>query len=327
MRPYYKIEIDGSDQTKKFQGRILSVSVTDQDGITSDSCELVLRDKGELEIPAMNTKMRVSLGIIGRGLTSLGTFLLSEPDLNPGIMRLKGRAAPIGKSFSSPRERLWEDQANGGISCGQIIEKIAGEHGLKAAVEQIFFEEKQENISQTESDMSFITRLGMLKNATFKVQSGYLVFASSGSEDSVFGKKLPVVEILNPKTWNYKGASNDEYTGVKAYYKNPDEKGKRLDTLAGGSETPFELIQTWDSLFQATEKARAKLKSLQKTRVTLSLTKASDDSFDSVSLASGQTSIIKGVRKNVDGKWKAKKVTHNFTNETLSVSAEFEPVV
>lgn len=322
MRPYYKIEIEGVDKTKAFQGLVMSVQLTDTDGIKSDTCEILLRDNGDLEIPKADTKISISMGVAGRGLIHMGRFLLSGPDLSPGTMRLKGKSAPFRPDFSSPKEKSWDDK-----SYGDIVKEIATSHQLKAAVESSLFDKIYSGVYQTESDKSFLTHIAMISGCVFKVQNGYLVMSKKDSSESVFGKSLPVIRIKNPQNWNYKEAMNDQYTGVKSYYKNPDEKGKRLETLTGSSEKIFELIQTWDDLRQATDKPKAKLLQLQKSRRTLSITKSTDENFYSPELASGQTSIIEGVRKGIDGKWKVKKVIHKFTNESLSVSADFEKII
>ena len=322
MIPYYKIEVEKKDKTKEFMIRASGITVVDQDGFKSDSCEITLQDKGDLEIPAMDTKVKLYLGLRGKGLTYMGSFLLVDPDLGPGYMKLKGKAAPIGKEFSSPREVSWDNK-----SFGEIAESIAKKHRLKAAVEQSLYDKKVESIIQTESDMSFLTKLGMQQNATFKVQNGYLVFSSNESQESVFGKKLPVVTIANPSSWNYKGASSSEYTGVRAFYRCEGEQGKRESIQVGSASNVFEMVQTWDSLSQAQERAKKRLKELQKNQVTLTISKSSDENFNSTHIASGQTTIIKGVRKNVDGKWRVRKVSHSFTSDRLAMSAELEPLV
>ena len=322
MIPYYKIEVEKKDKTKEFMTRASGITVIDQDGFKSDSCEITLQDKGDLEIPDMDTKVKLYLGIKGKGLTYMGSFLLVDPDLGPGYMKLKGKAAPVGKEFSSPREVSWDNK-----SFGEIAESIAKRHNLKAAVEQSLYDKKVESVIQTGSDMSFLTTLGMRKNATFKVQNGYLVFSSNESQESVFGKKLPVVTITSPSSWNYKGAASSEYTGVKSFYRCEGEQGKRESIQVGSSSNVFEMIQTWDSLSQAQERAKIKLKDLQKNQITLSISKSSDEHFNSTNIASGQTTIIKGVRKNVDGKWRVKKVSHSFTSDRLAMSAELEQIV
>ena len=302
--------------------RASEITVIDQDGIKSDSCEITLQDRGDLEIPEMDTKIKVYLGIKGLGLTYMGSFLLIDPDLGPGYMKLKGKSAPLGKEFSSPREISWE-----GMSYGEIIEEITKRHGLKPAIDPFLNKKKIDSVIQNESDMSFLTRIGMLSSATFKIQNGYLVFASNESQTSVFGKMLPVFTIRNPSSWNYKGASSSEYTGVRAFYKNSDEQGKKKSILVGSEQNIFEMIQLWSSLSQAEERAKVKLRELQKNQVTLSISKSSDNQFNSTTIASGQTTIIKGVRRYVDGKWRVKKVSHKFTSEYLAMTAELEQIV
>ena len=45
MKPVYKIEANGSDITANLKGRLISATLTDNEGMKSDTFEMVLDDR------------------------------------------------------------------------------------------------------------------------------------------------------------------------------------------------------------------------------------------------------------------------------------------
>lgn len=106
MTPDFNIWAQGNLITGLIKQRLISLRITDEAGITSDSVEICLDDRDSLiEMPSSGSKLQVHLGYIETGLVSMGLYIVDEVTLegHPQVMKIKGHAADLKASFKSQK--------------------------------------------------------------------------------------------------------------------------------------------------------------------------------------------------------------------------------
>ena len=134
MKPVFQIIANGTDITPQINDRLLSLEITDEAGLRADAIDIKLDDRdGAIALPPKGATLNVSLGYGGSGLTYMGAYEVDEMDLAivPQTMKITGKSADMGGTIKQPKTRNWDD-----ITIKDIVTKIAGEHGLTAAVDQ-----------------------------------------------------------------------------------------------------------------------------------------------------------------------------------------------
>lgn len=313
MKATYKIEVDGKDATRNFSD-LESITITDEAGDKSDSLEIVLDDeKAALEIPRKNADIKVSLGL-NNLMVEMGTFRLDHSSVSgfPAKMSLFSTASPIKTSFSTSKERSWFEN-----TIGQIISTIAGEHGLKAAIDSELVNVNTRQIDQTNSDMHLLRWLSKKYDAIFKIQSGHLIFVTKGRSVSGFLPKSKVSDNIN-NNWSFETPPSGEYTGVRAWFL--DKNSERKPLTEGSEEKIYEIKFTKKSEEEAREVAKTKLTELSRGSSKLRFSVGYSKNLNPFELTSGQTIEVSGIRKGVDNDWLIKKITHSISADGSFIS-------
>jgi len=96
MAAIWKIEHDGNDITDRLAPHFVSLSLSDERGITSDDFSFTLEDvKSDLELPAAGSKIKFWLGDDDTGLIFKGLFIIDELESSgpPDIIEIRTNAA------------------------------------------------------------------------------------------------------------------------------------------------------------------------------------------------------------------------------------------
>lgn len=219
MRPTCEITIDGKPASSELVARVMSCEVIDKEGLASDTVSIELLDSPPAAIPRMGAIIGVRMGYVGR-MAFMGEFEAEEVEVRalPYTMRIVGKAAGMRSEGKSTRERHWDNK-----SVSDIVGQIAGEHQLRAAVDQRVGSHVYPWIGQVgESDWAFLDRLAGRLNAIFSVKGGSLIFAARGSGESPAGSALtPVLitpEILKPDSMSVRFADRARFKEVVAVW-------------------------------------------------------------------------------------------------------------
>ncbi|MCP3965602.1 MAG: hypothetical protein GY718_04500, partial [Lentisphaerae bacterium] len=65
MECAFTVKADNQDITDTIQRRLISLDITDENGITSDSLKLTLHDSGNIQLPRKGVKLYVTVGYAG----------------------------------------------------------------------------------------------------------------------------------------------------------------------------------------------------------------------------------------------------------------------
>ncbi len=307
MTPNFLIVANNEDITAVLRRRLLSLRVTDEAGTKSDTVEITLDDRGyRLQWPAHGATLDISLGYKETGLSRMGSYVVDEVSHSgpPVTMTIRAKAADMIDSLKAPKTRQWEQQ-----SLGQMVDQIAGEHGLQPRVSQQLDQIVISHIDQTEeSDLHFLTRLARQYDAVAKPASGFLLFVVKGETKAASGRSLSSVSIVPSQILQHRMTQADrgKYFSVRTFWHDTNN-ADRVAVLTGTGEPVYTVRQSYPDAAQAADAGAAKLKALQRGTASLSLTLIGNTTVQ----AEGELTVS-GLRDNVNGTWLIKRAEHQL---------------
>ena len=321
MKPKFKIIADKTDITNLLNGRLLSLSVTDEIGLVSDAMTMELDDReGVLEIPPRGAELEVFLGYDNDPLYPMGKFIVDEAELKspPETMSITARASNSAfrdmGAFKSPRTYAWEKYTVIGI-----LQTIAKRYGLTASAADVFKNIVVSHLDQTdESDCAFIQRLATDYDASVKVAGGNLLFIEPLSGKFPNGTPMPVIKIQATDIIGYQMrlAERGKYGKAIAKYYDFDLAEEKQASV--GAEAPiFTLREVFSNRSVALSRAKNKLTEITSGTRALSLDLIGNP------LIGGESKIeLIGTRAEIAGEWVIKSAKHLLDSSGYKTSVE-----
>lgn len=208
MTPAFRIVVDGADRTGVLADRLVSLTITDEDGTKADRVEIELDNRdGRVAFPRIEARMQVWLGWRGLPLALMGVYAVDGVSGRGPLRSLQvtATAADLKGEIRAPRTRAWTDR-----TLAQIVATIAGEAGLKPVVSDSLRALRWPWLAQTaESNLHFLTRIAAELDATCKPAGGALLIQRRGEGKTAAGDAL-VPPSLSPRrlsdwSWSYQG--------------------------------------------------------------------------------------------------------------------------
>lgn len=327
MKPSVEITIDGKPVAGMFYSYLKSVTVTDKEGLKSDTVSIELNDGSPdfLALPRKGAIIDVRMGY-GNNLLSLGTFTADKigGSCLPYSLSISGNAADFRSGKLKERqERAFED-----ITLGDIVSEIAQESGLKPAIDPDLTKFKYDWIAQQdESNLHFLRRLAQRHNGLFSIKQGRLLFSKLGAGTSASGANIgsvmivPKIVVLN--SLKFEAGDRTKYSKVVAYYQDSD-KAQRVEIEADADadgESIFRIPEPFSSPDEADKAAQAKAKALKRGEGSTSVTVIGDPL-----ICAGAPLIYAGIRPGLDGvPYIIDTATHKYTAKgtfTTEISAK-----
>ncbi|BBE51152.1 Late control D family protein [Ferriphaselus amnicola] len=215
--PAYTLSADGTDITGKLQGRLVSLTLTDNRGFEADQLDITLDDSdGQLAIPPLGASIALKLGWQGDGLVDKGSYTVDEVshEGTPDQITLRARSADLRSGLTTAQTRSFH-----GKTLGEIVATIAAENDLKPKVSASLSSQLIEHLDQTsESSANLLTRLANQFDAVATVKQGALLFIVAGGGVTASGKPLPAVNIERKvgDRHHFSLAERGNYTHVRA---------------------------------------------------------------------------------------------------------------
>lgn len=317
MTPAFRVVVDGQDATGALADRLLSLTVTDNDGTTADQVTLDLDDRdGRLDLPDMEARLEVALGF-GGALSVMGVFAVdgiggTGPQQS---MRITATAADMKKDVRSPRTRAWE-----GKTLKDIVATIAAEAGLKPVVGASVAGVSWPYLAQTaESDLNFLTRIAATLDATAKPAGGALIVQRRGEGKTAAGDVLtaPVITPGRMASWKWNLDGREVYSSVECEWSDTATGAVRKVTRGQG--TPLrKLRHVYASEAEATRAADAAFTGAARAAMSITVRLAGFEP----GLLAGAAVQIAGLRAELTGEWHLKTVTHRF--DAGGLTSEFQ---
>lgn len=301
MKPKVEIVVDGEPVAGLFYERLISVSVTDKEGLASDACQMVLNDgpPSFLAIPRKGAIVDIRIGY-GKA-RSLGLFVVDKVkvDCLPYSMSISGKAADMRSGKMKERQaRHWD-----GKRVKDIVSDIAADSGLSASVDEEIGNHEYEWFGQLdESNMHVLQRLAERHNGLFKVRDGRLVFSKRGSGNAASGQFLGSVvvtpRIIIPGSCSFEANDRTKYRKVVAYHQDKG-KAERIEIEADADaegDSIYRIPEPFADVAEADKAAQAKAKELKRGEGSASVTVVGD-----TAIVAGAPLLFEGVRPGLDG--------------------------
>lgn len=301
MHPIVEISIDGQPVAGSFYERLISVSVTDKEGIASDTFQMELNDGPPqfLAIPRTGAVVDIRIGYgVAR---SLGTFVVDKvkPKCLPYSMSISGKASDLrGGKLKQRRERHWDK-----ATVKDIVQQISSDEGLSAYVDpDIGAHEYEWFGQQDESNMHVLKRLAERHNGLFKVKDGRLIFSKQGSGKSASGAFIGSV-VVTPATivtgsCEFEANDRTKFSKVIAYYQDRDQ-ARRIEVEADADadgDSEYRIPEPFANAAEADKAAQAKAKDLKRGEGAASVTVIGD-----AAICAGAPLLFEEVRPGLDG--------------------------
>ena len=327
--PAFEIKVNGKAVASIMNERLISLTVTDKEGVGSDSVDFEVNDGNPFaEIPKKGDKLEVSLGYLETGILAFGSFTVDDPEIRclPYGMNIRGRGANVRDKFKQSRSRHWDDK-----TVADILQQIASENGLQPVIDDEVSAHRYEWFGQQdESDMHVCERLARVHGALFSVKDGKLVFAKRGSGKSATGKNLtPVIvgpyEIVQG-TCRINFAYRKKIKKVRAKTRNratAETVEVEEDSDDEGS-ADYNLKENFATETEAKKAAKSKAESLKSETVKTFVTV-----FGDPSIRAGAPFGYKDVRPEIDGmEFIIETATHKISKSgyTTDIEAKLKPV-
>lgn len=320
MKPDYKIIVDGQDITPTINGRLISLTLTDHRGMTSDEVTLSLDDSdGKLNMPRLGAIISVSIGFVGK-LVHKGLFIADEISHSGPAdqMSIKGRAANLGDTLKTQKSRSFHQK-----KLGDILSTIANDNNLVPAFDESLANIKIEHIDQTnESDANFISRVAAEHDALISIKENHLVMLPNGNSQTASGQPIPEISISRSQgdSHSYTENERNKYTGVKVQWQDP-ATGQNIDLLVGEDGTVKTLSKSYATKQEALTAALSEFKRLSRGKAEFKMTLA----IGKPEMMTETPVKLSGYKQQIDEQsWVVKQITHTLNDSGLTSSVDME---
>lgn len=327
LRPDYRIVANDIDITATVRDRLMSLRYTDEAGMQSDVLEITLADHlpdAPIRMPPTGAELALAIGYDGQ-LQHVGMFVVDELEMAgwPGEMTIRAHAAvqdktPKGKaSLRTQKSREWKKDT----TLGDIVKKVAGEHGLQPVVGSGLASIKlPHTIQADESDLHFLVRMARKYDAVVKPADGKLVLAKKGETKSASGQDMPTITLRPQDCSKFRvSISKRETAGQVVAYWHAVKQAKRHEVKVGSGEPVKRLKMYYPTAEMALAAARSELDKRERAKATVSITLPGRTDL----LAEGKL-VLAGFREGVDGEWSITKVEHCFNESGYVTTVEGE---
>lgn len=301
MRPIVEIAIDGQPVAGAFYERLISLTVSDKEGLSSDTFDMELNDGPPefLAIPRTGAIVDIRLGY--GAAQSVGLYVVDKVSCKclPFSMSISGKARDMSSSkIKERKDRHWDNK-----SVKDIVSDIASDAGLSASVDPEIGAHQYEWFGQQdESAIHVLRRLSHRHNGLFKVKDGRLIFSARGSGNSAggafMGSCIVTPSMIVQGSCSFEANDRTKYSKVVAYHQDKD-KAERVEISAEGNpdgEAEYRIPEPFSSVEEADKAAQAKAKDLKRGEGSASVTVIGDPG-----ITAGAPLLFSGVRPGLDG--------------------------
>lgn len=316
----FKIIAEGKDITPILREFFVSLTITDEAGLDSDTFELVLADDGKIAFPRNEATLQIYTGktidnLVFRGTYTVNSVKLMSPEQT---INLSGDAANLGGSFKTQRDFTWQK-----TSLKALVETVAQRNGLTAAIDAEYASITIEHYVQAgQSDADLVTELATEYGATMKVANKKLVFSQRGNNQSVSGKTLPAVPVhLTDETQaviELKGTG--KFQAVEAYWQKVEQGQKQSVRVGDSSGKVKKLSKVYPSEAAARSAAESALYHEKCQDYVLTL-----EEFPFIPGVQAERNILVSGHKRPEfnTQWMCSKVTEVLSEAGHTLSGEF----
>jgi phage protein D len=333
MRPvFYLFSADGADITDTLMSRTTRLAVTDAEGLSSDTLEVELDDRGQsVQLPAIGERLRLMLGYLERApIPVMGDYIVDELRLSGPPLRIaltaKGAAfAGSAAAIKAPRIDGADDR-----TLADMARRIAARHQLTPDLhpdaERIAIGHIDQ---QTESDMALLTRLARARDWVLRLSGNRLILRPHAANLAPARQAAPGTPPLHRidaraiTRYDYTTNARSSYSKVRAWHYDPDT-GRRVPVEIGDGEHTdapvLDLRHDAKDEAAALDLAAARLRQLRRASASLALELPGD-----TRLLAGHHVLITGLSDPVGGQWVIERAEHTLDADGFRSRIECVP--
>lgn len=311
-QPNVIVVVDGFPVSGLFFERLISLTISDQEGIKSDQLEITFNDGfPHFSSPRRGAVVDVAIQY-GLGLFT-GSYVIDRVQYacHPHIITVSGHSADLRSEMKSSKTRHWDD-----MSVKDIVTDIASDYDLKLRISEAVSAHVYEWIGQQdESDLNFLGRLARRHGALFTIKNGALMWLERGVGRTASGEAVPpaIIPAVGLLQGSFKMSETDvdRFKTVKAYWQDRAGAKRQEIVVAADPDAQGEkvLSDPFSSKGEAEKAGKAAVREMLRGLTKMSCTVAGRPS-----LMAGQPARFVGVRIGVDGKeFMLESVKHMFT--------------
>lgn len=265
FRPLLQVTVDGVPLSLAVFGLISSVRVTDEAGLSSDTCEITFANLpfvGGYLMPEPGAEISIAFGYLGT-FRAMGVFVADEVEESspPRQISVTGRAKSMGATaggqapIHQQKTRSWP----AGLTVGSIVATIASDNGLKAAVTQAAASIVPGHLDQIdESDMSLLTRIAVTFDLVAKPAGGTLFVGRRADGTTASGGSTPTISLWQRQVsrWSMRRSLSEAVGTVIATWRDI-EGATDVEVEVGSGEPVRRLRGRYRTEAEAKEAAEA----------------------------------------------------------------------
>ena len=324
LHPAFKLTADGNP----FIGdRVLSIEITDEAGFESDQLIVTLDDADpQIARPREGAVLAIAIGYLETGLVDFGTYVVEEIEREgwPRRLILTAKAADHARTMKAPKTRAWE-----GKTVREVVETIAGEHGLTAQVADALGRIAIPYLAQTEeSDQNLLTRLAKRIGAIVTPKDQRLIVTPRHSGKTAGGQSMPELIVTRDMLiadggYRIGSRPRGRFGTVRARWRDRQAGMTRNVDVETGLKGPRKTLrEVCQDEAEARRAADAAVREIKAGEGEMALLLVGNP------LARAEAPIVvQGVGLDIDGRWIATSVRHAWNFEaggaTTEITAEF----
>lgn len=314
QRSYYSISVGGQDISSILAPILISLTVTDKSGTSSDTCSIEIDDTdGRVVMPATGAEIVVVLGRIGGTIREVFRGKVDEVRSRGGArtLSISAKGADSNGKAKQPQSRHMDNKT---------LEQALQEAGRAAGITDIRVDQQLRSLQRpywamdAESFMHFGERLAREVGGVFKISGARAVMARRGSGQSPSGQSLPSITATwgeNLLDWDISPKlGRSQYRETRARYYNPQTaswQDVRVQVPTEGAEAQSTHRHTRANRGEAQSQAQNDSASADANKGGGSVTIDGDAS----AMPEG-TCQVQGARPGIDGAYRIESVEHNL---------------
>lgn len=316
MHPICLITIDGVPLSEVAWSRLLSVTVTDKEGTSSDTIDLEFEaGPPYLALPRKKAIIACQMGYRESGVADFGRFTADDRVLDclPYKIKVQGKSADMRAKLKQHKSRHWD-----GKKFGDIAKQIAGEHGLAAQIdaEIASYAGKEGYFQQeNESDLHWLERFARKLNGLFTIKNGRMIIAKRGAGLTAAGVALGAL-IVEPSmiiqdTCSTTIGERESHKKVRAPYHDTKTGERKYEEAPANpdGDASYTLRHDHGDKDTAKRAAEARAKELQRSAEQTSVTIEGN-----VAARGGAPMSYAFVHPEIDGlPWIIETASHSFS--------------
>ncbi len=235
-------------------------------------------------------------------------------EISPAQIRIVGTGVPFTGSLKGPKTQSFQNK-----TLGDVLNKLAGDGGVKAFISPELAQQKIPFINQITSPLHLIHELERRFGALAKFENGQLIFLPRDSGETTSGLGTMVLVLTPPNVTKgfVRHTTRGDYSSVKVGWYDQDHKKHYVEEKDGQAKTdengevPFLSGKLARSENEAKAMAKSQLAMLKRTTGELHVTLSKGDPW----VRDQMRTIMKGFRDKINGSYVNDTVTHTYIKD------------